>query len=54
MTDGTHVLRCPADGRLFLLSNYLPDKLRQTYLIWGWVHIVIFIGAGGGAVALLQ
>lgn len=53
MSDGTHVLRRPADGRLFLISNYLPDKLRNTYLIWSWVHIGIFIGAGGGAFALL-
>jgi hypothetical protein len=53
MSDGTHVLRKPADGRLFLISNYLPDKLRNTYLVWSWVHIVIFIGAGGGTFALL-
>ena len=52
MSDGTHVLRRPASGRLFLLSNYLPEKLRRTYLIWSWVHIGIFIGAGGSAFVL--
>lgn len=52
MSDGTNVLRKPADGRLFLISNYLPDKLRNTYLIWSWVHIGIFLGASGGAFAL--
>jgi hypothetical protein len=54
MRDGTHVLRKPADGRLFLLSNYVPEKLRQTYLIWSWVHTVIFVGAGGFALVLLK
>ena len=52
--DGTHVLRRPADGRLFLLSNYVPEKLRQTYLIWSWVHTGIFVGAGGFALVLLK
>ena len=26
MAEGTHTLRQPQDGRLFLLSNYLPDR----------------------------
>lgn len=50
--SGTHMLRLPADGRLFLLSNHLPDKLTRRYQIWGWVHIVIFLGAGGSAFVL--
>ena len=54
MRDGTHMLRKPADGRLFLLSNYLPEKLRQTYLIWSWVHSVMFVAAGGYALMLLK
>lgn len=53
MSDGTHVLRAPADGRLFLISNYLPARLRRTYLLWAWTHALIFIAAGGGAFALL-
>jgi hypothetical protein len=52
MRDGTHVLRAPADGRLFLVSNYLPAKLRLNYLLWAWAHAAIFVGAGGGAFAL--
>jgi hypothetical protein len=39
---------------LFLLSNYLPEKLRQTYLIWSWVHSVMFVAAGGYALMLLK
>ena len=52
MRAGTHMLRMPADGRLFLISNYLPGKLRLTYLLWAWAHTAIFIGAGAGAWAL--
>ena len=51
--SGTHFLRAPADGRLFLISNYLPDKLHRRYHIWSWVHIVIFVGAAGAAIVLL-
>jgi hypothetical protein len=51
--DGTHVLRKPRDGRLFLISNYLPEKLRNMYLLWSWVHVSIFLGTSGGAFALL-
>ena len=53
MQDGTHVLRAPADGRLFLISNYLPAKLRLNYLLWAWAHAAVFVGAGGGPFALL-
>jgi hypothetical protein len=52
MRGGTNVLRKPADGKLFLVSNYLPDKLRNIYLLWSWVHTGIFVAAGGFAVAL--
>ena len=53
MQDGTHVLRAPADGRLLLISNYLPAKLRLNYLLWAWAHAAVFVGAGGGTFALL-
>lgn len=52
MSDGTHVLRRPPDNRLFLISNYMPDKLCRQYRIWSWVHIAIFLGAGGAAFVL--
>jgi hypothetical protein len=53
-TEGTHVLRCPVDSsRLFLISNYLPDKLCRQYHIWSWVHVMIFLGAGGFAFTLI-
>ena len=51
---GTNLLRKPADGRLFLISNYLPGKLRNIYLAWAWLHMVLFIAASAGAFALFE
>lgn len=50
--DGTHHLRKPQDGRLFLISNYLPDRLQSSYLRWAWAHAVVCVGASALAVAL--
>jgi hypothetical protein len=50
--EGVHHLRKPADGRLFLLANEMPDKLGERYRFWSWAHLVIFIGAGVGALFL--
>jgi len=47
-----NVMRRPADGRLFLLSNQLPEKLVMRYQLWSWAHLVIFLGAGGLSFAL--
>ena len=49
---GTNTLRLPQDGRPYLLSNYLPERLQSTYLHWAWGHAIICIGASGAAVAL--
>ncbi len=51
--EGTHILRKPRDGRLFLLANDVPDKLGARYRNWSWVHLIIFIGAGGAGLTLL-
>jgi len=47
-----NVMRRPTNGRLFLLSNHLPEKLTLRYQLWSWAHIVIFLGAGGLSFAL--
>ena len=52
MQDGTHVLRKPFDNRLFLISNYLPEKLRKIYLIWSWVYFLTLVSAGVFALKL--
>ena len=49
---GTNTLRMPRDGRPYLLSNYLPERLQSNYLRWAWGHAIICIGASGAAVAL--
>ncbi|MFH0934147.1 MAG: hypothetical protein V1879_02995 [Pseudomonadota bacterium] len=41
----THFMLKPHDGRLFLISNFDPDRLVRRYSIWAWVHVVIFFGA---------
>ena len=48
--DGTSMLHKPADGRPFLISNYLPEKIERGYLIWAWLHALIFFGAASGAI----
>ena len=50
--NGTHTLSKPRDDRLFLLSNYLPDRLQSRYTRWAWGHAIVCIGASGAAVAL--
>jgi hypothetical protein len=46
---GTHLLHQPRDGRLFLISNIDPAQLSRRYTIWAWLHLVVLIGAVGGA-----
>jgi hypothetical protein len=50
----THFMLRPHDGRLFLISNFDPDKLARRYKLWAWAHFVIFFGALGGLAWLLQ
>lgn len=49
---GVHVLRAPASGRLYLLSNLSPQQLGRKYVLWGWFHLVVFFAAGAAAVWL--
>lgn len=52
--DGVHILGKPADGRLFLLANELPEKLGRRFALWSWAHLVVFFGAGIGSFVLLM
>jgi len=49
LKDGTHLLRKPKDGRLFLLSNLPEENLARKYVLWGGFHLLTFVGATGGA-----
>jgi hypothetical protein len=53
-SSDVNVMRRPADGRLFLLSNEPPDKLITRYELWSWVHIAIFCGATVAAFVLFS
>ncbi|HEU0187920.1 MAG TPA: hypothetical protein VFR06_08510 [Gallionellaceae bacterium] len=41
----THYMVQPADGRLFLISNFDQDALASRYKFWSWAHVIIMLGA---------
>ncbi|HYR05135.1 MAG TPA: hypothetical protein VEP71_00475 [Gallionella sp.] len=49
-----HFIGQPRDGKLFLISNLMPEKLSRRYLFWSWAHVAIFFGALSGIGWLLQ
>lgn len=53
LEPGVHMLRAPADGRPFLLSNRDPDELRQRYKWWAWFHLAVFVAAAVWGMSLL-
>lgn len=40
-----HMMHCPTDGRLYLISNIPAEKLAQRYRLLAWLHLVIFFVA---------
>lgn len=50
LKDGVHTLRKPGDGQLFLISNLPEVNLARKYVLWGWFHLLTFLGAGSAAV----
>ena len=50
-----HMMRRPADHRLFLLSNMSPERLARKYLLWKWLHLTLFfVGLGVGTSLLVS
>jgi hypothetical protein len=45
---GVHLLRVPADGRLFLISALSPQALRNHFLRWGVFHLAVGMAAVAG------
>lgn len=45
LKDGTHLMRKPKDGRLFLLSNLPEENLARKYVLWGGFHLLVFVAA---------
>lgn len=52
--EGVHLLRKPADGRVFILAGALPNRIGRRYALWSFAHLVVFFGAGAGALLLLR
>jgi hypothetical protein len=53
LEPGIHLMRAPADGRPFLLSNRDPDDLRERYRWWAWCHLAVFVAASVWGLTLL-
>jgi hypothetical protein len=50
--EGMHLLRKPADGRVFILAAEIPDRIGRRFLRWSWVHLVAFFATGIGSLLL--
>ena len=50
---GVNVMRAPGQGRLFLLSNFGPERLARRYGWWTRAQLVIAVGAGAAALWLM-
>lgn len=44
---GVHLLRAPADGRLFLISSLAPQALRRRFVLWAVFHFACALVALG-------
>ncbi|MDD2774543.1 MAG: GIDE domain-containing protein [Gallionella sp.] len=49
-----HVIRQPADGKLFVISNLTPEKLSRRYLYWVWGNLLIFLSGLAGIGWVMQ
>lgn len=50
--EGVSFLLKPDDGRLFLITNEMPDTLGSRFLLLSWAHLAIAFAAGVSALAL--
>jgi len=48
----THVLRKPASGRPFLVSNLDPAKLGRRHRLWQWLHLIFALAASGAILVM--
>ena len=53
LADGISFLLKPDDGRLFLLTNEMPDQVGARFLRLSWAHLAIAFAAGVSALVLL-
>lgn len=43
-----HVVRKPADRRLYLISDLDPDRLMRRFRLWAAYHLTLFLGGAAG------
>ena len=53
LEPGVHMMRAPANGRPFILSNRDPDEIRQRFKWWAWFHLATFVAASVWGMTLL-
>lgn len=49
-----HVVRAPADGRLYLISDLEPARLARRYRLWAAFHLAVFLGAAAASARFAQ
>ncbi|MGQ0594309.1 MAG: hypothetical protein ACT4QB_17175 [Gammaproteobacteria bacterium] len=49
-----HLLRAPADGRPYLLSNRDPLTLARRFRRWAWLHVAVLVLAAVSVLVLWQ
>jgi hypothetical protein len=48
-----HIIENPRNDNVFIISNLPVEKLMRRYLLWSWLHLLIFLGAMAGIGFLL-
>lgn len=48
---GVHVMRRPAAGRMYLISNLSPHQLKRKYQWWSAIHLGVFFAGLAGVIA---
>jgi len=51
---GINTMRCPEDGRLYLISSKPQEDLASEYRWWSIAHITMFFGGLAGAVVAFR
>lgn len=49
-----HVVRAPADGRLYLISDLDPAHIARRYRRWALFHLAVFLGAAAACAWFAQ
>jgi hypothetical protein len=49
---GLHLMRKPADGRVFILAAALPGKIGRRFRVWSGVHLAFMFLSGIAALVL--